>query len=340
MPEEPLFGALERRHCRRLGVPVPGGLPVDDAGGLKRRPDVPVDYFERPGVRVVDAPLRIGQRMLQDVDLDAVIGERPGLIEPERLEIARDHLQRGDPAGLHGGDEVCAGLERRLSGGPQPQPLGVGESRHGGGAGGRDIDDAGVGQRALEPQSRAALLRRRDLAAGAPGTGGVGHRVRLVEHDHPVEGVAVILVERTGEPAHDLLQPRDPALTGRRAQGRVGGEQNAFGQRDVRALAELAQGYDVGLPSAERGPVAARVLESLSDCESHRARFRPRSQRSSMTAAICRPLPAPVPSPSIQPRRKRTGAERVSPSPAADSGPFSSPPLSQRCTVSQPAPIR
>ena len=39
------------------------------------------------------------------------------------------------------------------------------------------------------------------------------------------------------------------------------------------------------------------------------ARFVPRSQRSRTMAAAWRPLPQPVPSPSIQPCRNRTGSE-------------------------------
>ena len=67
-------------------------------------------------------------------------------------------------------------------------------------------------------------------------------------------------------------------------------------------------------------PIAAQSRRasssSLSEADSHSARRRPRSQWSRMMAATWRPLPQPVPSPSIQPRRKRTGADRASPSPA------------------------
>ena len=94
------------------------------------------------------------ERMLQDLDLDSVIGERPGLVEAEGLEVARDHLHRGDAAGFHGGDKFDAGLERRLAGGPEPEPAGIGEAGDGGGAGGRDIGDARIGQRILKPAGR------------------------------------------------------------------------------------------------------------------------------------------------------------------------------------------
>ena len=82
---------------------------------------------------------------------------------------------------------------------------------------------------------------------------------------------------------------------------------------------------------------------SLSDCESQSAFFRPRSRLSRMIAATCRPLPQPVPSPSIQPRRKRTGSDRVSPSAVTKDVSISSPssPSSlQRWTVSHWEPMR
>ena len=98
VPEEALLGALEGRHRGGLGVLVERRFAVDDAGGLERLLDVVVDDLEGAGVGVVDAPLRIGERMLQNLHLDAVIGERAGLIEPQRLQVPRDHLQRGDAA--------------------------------------------------------------------------------------------------------------------------------------------------------------------------------------------------------------------------------------------------
>ena len=195
MAEEALLGALEGRHCGRLGVPVQRVLAVDDSGGLQGLLDVPVDDLEGAGIGVVDAPLLGGERVFEDLDLDAVIGERPGLVEAEGLEVARDHLHRGDAAGLHRGDEFDPGLERRLAGGPEPEPAGIGEAGDGGGAGGRDIGDARIGQRILKPQAGAALLGRLDLAAVALRPGGIGHGMRLVEDHRPVEGVAVILVQ-------------------------------------------------------------------------------------------------------------------------------------------------
>ena len=71
-----------------------------------------------------------------------------------------------------------------------------------------------------------------------------------------------------------------------------------------------------GMMSASLPPIAAQSRRasssSLSEADSHSARWRPRSQWSRMMRATWRPLPQPVPSPSIQPRRKRTGADSTS----------------------------
>src|SRR3546814_12578351 len=82
----------------------------------------------------------------------------------------------------------------------------------------------------LEPQSGASLLRRLLVAAPALTARGIGHRVRLVEDDHPVEIMA--------EPFDDLLDPARLAVAALRAKRRIGGEQDAFGEPDRRALAE------------------------------------------------------------------------------------------------------
>ena len=152
MAEESLLGALEGGQGCRLGVPVQRVLAVHDAGGLERLLDVPVDDLEGAGIGVVDAPLFRRQLVFEDLDLDPVIGERPGLVEAEGLEVARDHLHGGNAAGFHRGDEFDAGLERGLAGGPETEPAGVGEAGDGGGAGGGHIGDARVRQRVLEPE--------------------------------------------------------------------------------------------------------------------------------------------------------------------------------------------
>ena len=58
------------------------------------------------------------------------------------------------------------------------------------------------------------------------------------------------------------------------------------------------------MPSADQSRWASSI--SLSDLEIQTARRRPFSQLSRRMPATCRPLPAPVPSPRNQPRRKRT----------------------------------
>ena len=63
------------------------------------------------------------------------------------------------------------------------------------------------------------------------------------------------------------------------------------------------------MPSADQSRCASSI--SLSDLLIHTARRRPFSQLSRRMPATWRPFPAPVPSPSIQPRRKRTDCSRI-----------------------------
>ena len=113
MAEEALLGALESGERGGLGVAVESAVPLHDASRLQGVLDVGVDDLEGSGVGIVDAPLLVRERVLQDVDLDPVIGERAGLVEAEGLQVARHHFHRRDPARLHGGDEVGAGSRRR-----------------------------------------------------------------------------------------------------------------------------------------------------------------------------------------------------------------------------------
>ena len=263
MAEEALLGALEGAQRRGLGVPVEGGTFLHDARGLERGFDVGVDDLERAGVGIVDAPLLVRELMHEDVHLDAVIGQCAGLVETEGLQVPRDHFHGGDPARFHGRHEIAPALEGRFGCAPEPETPGIGKSLHGGGAGGRDVSDPRVGQRVLEPQARAALGRRPDVAALALRPRGVGHRMSLIEDDGAVEGMAGVLVGSSGEPAHDLVEPRGAALAGRRAQGGVGGEEDSGRVRDLGALAEVAEWDQVVLASAQRGPVAAGVFQEL-----------------------------------------------------------------------------
>ena len=204
--EEALLGALEGRQRGRLRVPVEGRLAVDDAGRLQGLLDIGVDDLEGAGIGVVDAPLLVRERVLQDVDLDPVVGERPGLVETEGLEVARHHFHRRYPAGFHGGHEGGAGLERGLARCPEPEAPCIGEAGHRGGAGGGYVENAGVGQGVLQPQTGTALLRGPDLAARALRPRRVGHGMGLVEDDDAGKGVALVVVLAAGEPGDDLVE--------------------------------------------------------------------------------------------------------------------------------------
>ena len=197
--------------------------------------------------------------------LDALEGQGPRRVEPERLEVSCHHLHRGDPARDHGGHEVLSrgegvGLPRA----PEPQPHGVGEVRDVGSPRGRDVEDAGAGQGVLQAQPGDALLRGRGAAPRAVrGAGGVCHRVRLVEGDHALEVGAA--------PLHELLQPR-AARPAHRAQRGVGHEEDAAAERDGLVGLPPLQGHDVGGGAAEVGPVAHRVLNERPGLgEPHRA---------------------------------------------------------------------
>ena len=267
MAEEALLGALESRQRGGLGVLVEGGIALHDAGGFQGVFYIAVDHLEGPGIGVVDAPLLGRERMFEQLDLDPVIAERTGLVEPEGLQIAGHHLHRRDPAGLHGGDEIGALLEGRLaariSAAPQAEAPRIGQAGHGGSPGGGDIEDTGIGQGVLQTQSGTALLRGGRIAARSLGPGGVGHGVGLVEHDDAAKGMAGVFIHPVREPAHDLFEARALSLAGGRAQGCIGGEQDPGLLRNFGPLAELAQWDDVGFAAADRGPVAARVLEQL-----------------------------------------------------------------------------
>jgi hypothetical protein len=106
----------------------------------------------------------------------------------------------------------------------------------------------------LEAQPGLALLRRLLLAALSLVASGVGHRVGFVEHDNAVEAA--------DEPVGDLLDSARLLAARLRAQGRVGGEEDALVERDRGALAEARQRHDVGAITADRGPVALGILGS------------------------------------------------------------------------------
>ncbi len=160
--------------------------------------------LEGAGIGVVDADLLGRERVLDQLVLDAFVGQRPRRIEAERLEIPGQHLHGGNAAGLDRLDELGARGEGEVLAAPQAEPLGVGEVVHGRGARGGHVDDAGIGQRMLQAQPRTALLRRRLVAALALAAGGIGHGMAFVEHDHSVEV--------RPQPIDDLADPRNPFL--------------------------------------------------------------------------------------------------------------------------------
>ena len=191
-----------------------------------------VDDAEGAGVAVPDVALWRGEGVLEDVDFDAVIGQSARLVETEGLRVAGDDLHCRDAAALHGADEVRTVVEGGRVAAPEAEARRVGEAVDGAGAGGRGVQHAGVRQGVLQAQAGEALLRGLGLATGAAfRSRGVGHGVRLVEHDDAVEGVAGGFVG-AGEPGEDLVEAGGRFAARRAAQGGVGGEQDAVAARD------------------------------------------------------------------------------------------------------------
>ena len=110
----------------------------------------------------------------------------------------------------------------------QAKALGIGKVLDRRGAGRRDVDNAGIGQRMLQSQTRSPLLGRRDIAALALTARGIGHGVRLVEHDHAIK--------IRPQPVDYLVDTRLLAAALLRAQRRIGGEEHAFIEPDIGSL--------------------------------------------------------------------------------------------------------
>ena len=261
-PKKTLLGLLERGHGGGLRAGAQRLAVLGDAGGLQGRVDVLVDDPKRPGVAVPDVALGLGQRVLEDVDLDAVVGERARLVEAEGLQVPGDDLHGGDPAALHRGDEVGAVVERGRVPAPEPEARRVGEAVHGGGAGGRGVQHPRVRQRVLQAQSGKPLLRRLCVAAlPGGGAGGVGHGVRLVEDDDAVEGMPRGVVGAAREPLDDLVQPCRGFAARRGTQRCVGGEQDPALAVDGLRGPVVGKREDVALVAADLAPVAPGVLQ-------------------------------------------------------------------------------
>ena len=259
--EEALLGLLEGGVGGGLRRGVQGLAVLHGAGGFQGRHDVLVDDAEGAGVTVPDVALRRGEGVLEDVDFDAVVGQRARLVETEGLQVAGDDLQRGDAAAFHRADEVRAVVEGGRVAAPEAEARRVGEAVDGAGAGGGGVEHAGVGQGVLQAQSGEPLLQGLGVATGAAlRSRGVGHGVRFVEHDDAVEGVAGGFVG-SGEPGEDLVEARRSLAAGGAAQGGVGGEQDAAAARDGLRRPVVGEREDVVLVAAELAPVAAGVVD-------------------------------------------------------------------------------
>ena len=253
--EEALLGTFEGRARDRPGLGVERTLAPGDIGRLQRGVEVVVNDLKGRGIGVVDPGLLGGQFVLKDFVFDAFVRQRSRRVESERLEIASEHFHRRNAAALDRRDEVGARREREILTAPQPEALRVGEVLHPGGTGCGHVDDARIGERMLEPQPGAALLRRRRIAALAGAARGVLHGVALVEHDHSVE-VAT-------QPFDDLLDARKLARAPFAPQRSVGCKQDAFSKPDRCALREARERSDQQPFLPERRPVASRVLDQL-----------------------------------------------------------------------------
>ena len=158
MTEEPLLGAFECRTRGRFRLTVQGAAIAGDVGGLHRGVEMVMDDGEGAGVRIVNAGLRGRKLLLDQFVFNTVIGERPGRVEAEGAQVAGKHLHGRDTAILYGLHELGAIGEGKIVTAPQAEPLGIGEIVDGCRARGRDVDNASIWQRVLEPEPGTALL--------------------------------------------------------------------------------------------------------------------------------------------------------------------------------------
>ena len=98
--EEALLGAFEGGARGRLGLRVQCAGRTGDIRRPHRGVEVVVDDRERPGIFVVNADLLVGEPMLDQFVLDALIRQRARRIEPERLQVARQDFHGRDAAGF------------------------------------------------------------------------------------------------------------------------------------------------------------------------------------------------------------------------------------------------
>jgi hypothetical protein len=112
--QEALLGAFEGGSRRGLCLRVQrAGLAGDvrrPHGGVK----IVMDDRERTGIGIVDTDLLGRELVLEQFVFDALVGERASRVEAERLEIARQHLHRGDTAFLDCLDELGTRGKREI----------------------------------------------------------------------------------------------------------------------------------------------------------------------------------------------------------------------------------
>ncbi len=193
--------------------------------------------------------------MDQHLVFDPRIGKRAREIEPERLQVARDHLHGGNTPGLHRGDKLGPRHEGEITSAPETEAGSIGEIADDRRPGGRYVEDARIGNRVLQREARKALLGRFLVTAVGLFTGGICHGVAFIKSDDSIEPFA--------EPGRHLVQARGFALTFGRAQRGIGDEEDTLGQADVAALAELRERHDIALAPPERHPVAPRIFDEL-----------------------------------------------------------------------------
>ena len=255
MVEETLLVALEGRARGgfRLGVQRAG--LGDDTGSLQRCLEMGVNDLVGIRKTVIDRDLGRCQLMHQHLVFDPGIGERPRQIEPECLQVARDHLHGGNAPGLHRGDEFCPRHEGEIPGAPETEAGSIGEIADDRRASGRDVEHACIGHGVLQREARKTLLRGLLVTAVRLFAGGIRHGVALVEGDNPIEPFA--------EPGRHLVEAGGFPFAFGRTQRGIGDKKDAFGKPDVAPLAELRERYDIALAAAERHPVATRIFDEL-----------------------------------------------------------------------------
>ena len=184
--------------------------------------------------------------MIEDIVFDALERQRARGVEAQCLQVAGDEFHRCHAALPHLGHEDLAGFESG-AGAPEAKPGSISQVGDIGRASGRDVENAGSRQQMLEADAADALFGPLDRAARAGGTGGIGHGVRLVEDDEAFEGGSFGVP--CPEPGEDLVKAA--ALVGpRRAQCRIGGEQDAAIHRDGITKPPIGQGLDVDADAA------------------------------------------------------------------------------------------